>query len=104
MRESAPLPSPLLTALAHQNPSPTPPPPRACSPLRGQLPAFIASSTSKILSYKPAYVEEREALKKSRSGLCKSPSLHVLLGIKKLILKKEAQKTIVSKKRKVKNI
>ena len=40
---------------------------------------------------------------KSRSGLCKSPSLHVLLGIKKLILKKGI-KTIVSKKRKVKNI
>ena len=82
MRESGPLPSPLLTALAHQK---TLPLPRAL-PLRRQLPAFIASSTSKILGYKPAYVEEREALRKSRSGICRSPSLHVLLGIKKLIL------------------
>ena len=65
------------------------------SPLRLQLPAFIASSTSKILGYKPAYVEEREALTKSRSGLYKSPSLHVLLGIKIIILKKGI-KTIVS--------
>ena len=88
MLESGPLPSPLLTALAHQKP-PLHLPTRAPPSLRRQLPAFIASSTSTILGYKPTYVEEREALTKSRSGLCKSPSLHVLLGIKKLILKKE---------------
>ena len=62
MLESGPLPEPALTALAPQDASC---PPHAC----------IASSTP--------YVEEREALTKSRSGLCKSPSLHVLLGIKK---------------------
>ena len=77
MLESGPLPEPALTALAPQDASC---PPHAC----------IASSTSKILGYKPAYVDDREAFTNSRSGLCKSPSLHVLLGIKKLILKKEA--------------
>ena len=40
-------------------------------------------------------MEEREAMKKTRIGLYKSPSLHVLLGIKKIILKKGI-KTIVS--------
>ena len=69
MLEFGPLPEPALTALAPQD---TSCPPHAC----------IASSNKK-LGYKPAYVEEREALTKSRSGLCKSPSLHVLLGIKK---------------------
>ena len=43
---------------------------------------FIFLSISHCTRPKPAYVEEREALTKSRSGLCKSPSLHVLLGIK----------------------
>ena len=80
MLESGPLPEPALTALAPQDASC---PPHAC----------IASSTP--------YVEEREALTKSRSGLCKSPSLHVLLGIKNNS-KKRGIKTIVSKKRKVK--
>ena len=61
MLESGPLPEPALTALAPQDASC---PPHAC----------IASSTP--------YVEERKALTKSRSGICKSPSLHVLLGIK----------------------
>ena len=70
MLESGPLLEPALTALAPQD---TSFPPHAC----------IASSINKILGYKPAYVEEREALTKSRSGLCKSPSLHVILGIKK---------------------
>ena len=69
MLESGPLPEPALTALAPQDASC---PPHAC----------IASSTP--------YVEEREALTKSRSGICRSSSLHVVLGIKKLILKKEA--------------
>ena len=82
MLESGPLPEPALTALAPQDASC---PPHAC----------IASSTP--------YVEEREALTKSRSGLCKSPSLHVLLGMKKIILKKGIE-TIVSKKRKVKTL
>ena len=68
MLESEPLPEPALTALAPQD---------ASCPLH----ACIASTEK--LGYKPAYVEEREALTKSRSGLCKSPSLHVLLGIKK---------------------
>ena len=67
MLESGPLPEPSLTALAPQDASC---PPHTC----------IAST--KNLGYKPAYVEEREALTKSRNGLCKSPSLHVLLGIK----------------------
>lgn len=61
MLEFGPLPEPALTALAPKDASC---PPHAC----------IASSTP--------YVEEREALIKTRSGLCKSPSLHVLLGIK----------------------
>ena len=61
MREYGPLPEPALTAVAPLDASC---PPHAC----------IASTP---------YVEEREALTKSRSGLCKSPSLHVLLGIKK---------------------
>ena len=67
MLESGPLREPALTALAPQD---------ASCPLH----ACIASSTP--------YVEEREALTKTRSGLCKSPSLHVLLGIKIIILKK----------------
>ena len=79
MLESGPLPEPALTALAPQDASYPPH-------------AYIESSTSKKLGYKPAYVEEREALTKSRSGHCKSPSLHVLLGIKKLILKKRGMK------------
>ena len=82
MLESGPLPEPALTALAPQDASC---PPHAC----------IASSTP--------YVEEREALTKSRSGLCKSPSLHVLLGIKNNY-KKRHKKQLCLKKRKVKNI
>ena len=81
MLESGPLPEPALTALAPQDTS--------C------LPHACIASTKK-LGYKPAYVEEREALTKSRSGLCKSPSLHVLLGIKNN--SKKGIKTIVSKK------
>ena len=79
MLESGPLPEPALTALAPQDAS--------CL-----LHACITST--KKLGYKPAYVEEREALTKSRSGLCKSPSLHVLLGIKNN--SKKGIKTIVS--------
>ena len=74
MLESGPLPEPALTALAPQDASC---PPHAC----------IASTP---------YVEEREALTKSRNGLCNSPSLHMLLGIK--IILKKGIKTIVSKK------
>ena len=48
---------------------------------------------------KPAYVEEREALTKSRSGICRSPSLHVLLGIKKLTIKKRHKKQFCLKKK-----
>ena len=60
MLESGPLPEPALTALAPQD---------ASCPLLAQ-------------QVVPAYVEEREALTKSRSGLSMSPSLHMLLGIK----------------------
>ena len=73
MLESGPLSEPALIALAPQDASC---PPHAC----------IASGTP--------YVEEREALTNSRSGLCKSPSLHVLLGIKNN--SKKGIKTIVS--------
>ena len=77
MLESRPLPEPALTALAPQD---TSCPPHAC----------IESSTP--------YVEEREASTKSRSGLFKSPSLHVLLGIKIIILKKGVKNNCVLKK------
>ena len=84
MLESGPLPELTLTAMAPQDASC---PPHAC----------IASSTP--------YVEEREALTKSRSGLYKSPSLHVLLGIKELILEKRGiKKQLCLKKEMVKNM
>ena len=77
MLESGPLSEPALTALAPQD---------ASCPLHAQ-------------QVVPAYVEEREALTKSRSGLCKSPSLHVLLGIKIIILKKGIKNNCVLKKK-----
>ena len=78
MLESGQLPEPALTALAPQDASC---PPHAC----------IASSTP--------YVEEREALTKSRSGLCKSPSLHVLLGIKNNSKKRHKKQLCLKKER-----
>ena len=63
MLESGPLLEPALTTLAPQDASCLP---HACIGSRSSTP----------------YVEEREALTKSRSGLCKSLSLHVLLSIK----------------------